>query len=187
MPEGTEPRARRWAQISSPALADGSGIVRRGRRANIRRGYVSVPPIGALAVARSRMNAGPARSVNALSGPGLDGFVADRTPAKDQIPFLRATPGLTFRVIMGEEVRGAVGNGVIHPHMALKPLVQVPSLRNVDRNPHPVLGLPGINVITWQRTESSVERINLVLVTLPGLARPRNGRRSLASLFPATT
>jgi hypothetical protein len=48
---------------------------------------------------------------------------------------------------MDMDMRSAVPNGVIHRHMTLKALVQIPGLSNVDGNPTAVLGLSGIYVI----------------------------------------
>jgi hypothetical protein len=50
--------------------------------------------------------------------------------------------------------------------------MQVPRLRNIDRDPTSLLGLPRINVIARQRAEGSVEGIILVLIRFPGLASP---------------
>jgi hypothetical protein len=44
---------------------------------------------------------------------------------------------------MGMEMSCAMGNGVVHPHVPLEPLVQIASLSNVDRNPSAILGLFG--------------------------------------------
>jgi hypothetical protein len=73
---------------------------------------------------------------------------------------------------MGVEMSCAFANGVLHPHVALKALVQIARLSNVDRNPTPILGLSGVDVIAGQRLKRRVQGINLVLVLLPGLARP---------------
>jgi hypothetical protein len=42
---------------------------------------------------------------------------------------------------MGMEMSSAMGNGVVHPHVPLEPLVQIASLSNVDRNPSAILSL----------------------------------------------
>ena len=73
---------------------------------------------------------------------------------------------------MGMQMGCAMGNGVVHPHVPLKPLVQIASLSNVDRNPSAILSLPGIDVQTRQWLESSVQGIDRVLITLSGLPRP---------------
>ncbi len=73
---------------------------------------------------------------------------------------------------MGMEMSCAISNGVLHPHVPLEPLVQVAGLSDVDRNPIPVLGLSGVDVIARQRLESGIQGINLVWILLPGLARP---------------
>ena len=68
---------------------------------------------------------------------------------------------------MGVEMGCAIGNGVVHSHVPLKPLVQVARLRNVDRNPTPIFVLFGIDVITGQRLERSIQGMSLVLILLP--------------------
>jgi hypothetical protein len=73
---------------------------------------------------------------------------------------------------MGMEMSCAMGNGVVHPHVPLKPLVQIASLSNVDRNPIAILSLSGIDVQAGQWLESSVQGIDRVLITLPGLPGP---------------
>ena len=69
-------------------------------------------------------------------------------------------------------MRSAIRNGVTRRHATLKSLVQISRLSNVDGNPTTVLGLFGINVIAWQRPESSVNGMNLVLIPLAGLPEP---------------
>ena len=73
---------------------------------------------------------------------------------------------------MGMEMSCAMGNGVVHSHVPLKPLVQIASLSNVDRTPTAILSLSGIDVQAGQRLESSVQGIDHVLITLPGLPGP---------------
>ena len=73
---------------------------------------------------------------------------------------------------MDMNVRGAVLNGVVHPHVTFEPLVQVASLRYVDRNPIPILVLFRVNVIAGQSLEGAVYGINLILIFLPGVAEP---------------
>ena len=68
---------------------------------------------------------------------------------------------------MGVEMSCAIGNGVVHSHVPLEPLVQVASLRNVDRNPTSILGLLGIDVISGQGLECSVQGVNLVWILFP--------------------
>ena len=82
---------------------------------------------------------------------------------------------------MDMDMRGAIRNGVSLRHVTLKSLVQSSSLSDVDRNPTAVLGLFGINVIAWQRPESSVKGTNLVLILGAGLPGPTDkwGRRAL--------
>ena len=97
-------------------------------------------------------------------------------PAEDKIPFLRASGGLTSGTIMDMDVRGAIRHGVSQRHVTLKSLVKISSLSGIDGNPTPVLGLPGINVVAWKRSESSVNRMNLVLILLAGLSWPTHQR-----------
>ena len=82
---------------------------------------------------------------------------------------------------MDMDMRSAIRNGVSQRHVTLKSLVQISRLSNVDRNPTTVLGLFGINVIAWQRPESSVNGTNLVLILVAGLPGPTDkwGRRAL--------
>ena len=88
---------------------------------------------------------------------------------------------------MGMEISGAVGDGVVHSHVPLKPLVQVAGLRDIDRNPTPILGLSGIDINTGQCLECSVQRINLELILLPGLPRPVDVSRRCVFRLPVTT
>jgi hypothetical protein len=82
---------------------------------------------------------------------------------------------------MDMDVRSAIRHGVIQRHVTLKSLVQISSLSHVDGNPTTVLGLFGINEIAWQRPESSVNGMNLVLILVAGLPGPTDewGRRAL--------
>jgi hypothetical protein len=73
---------------------------------------------------------------------------------------------------MDMDMRSAIRNGVTRRHATLKSLVQISRLSNVDGNPTTVLGLFGINVIAWQRPESSVNGMNLVLIPVAGLPEP---------------
>jgi len=107
----------------------------------------------------------------------LDHVIAGRMPPENEIPFLRASCSLTRGTIMDMDVRGAIRNGVVHRHVTLKSLVQIPSLSSIDGNPTAVLGLSGIDVIAWQRSESSVNGMNLVLILLAGLPGPTHERR----------
>lgn len=81
---------------------------------------------------------------------------------------------------MGMEMSRAIRNGVVHPHVPLKPLVQIASLSNIDRNPTAILRLSGIDVQAGQWLESSVQAVDRVLITLAGLPRPvdRSGGRA---------
>jgi hypothetical protein len=73
---------------------------------------------------------------------------------------------------MDMDMRSAMRNGVIHRHVTLKPLVQIASLGDVNGNPITALNLLGINKIAWQRPESSVNGMNLVLILVAGLPTP---------------
>jgi len=86
------------------------------------------------------------------------------------------------------KVRRAVLNGVSYPHVPLEPLVQIASLRNVDRDPSPIFGLSGIDVVSWQSLKRSLQRENLVGILLSGLTRPPNQiRRGCLLRVPVTT
>ncbi len=88
---------------------------------------------------------------------------------------------------MDMDMRSAIRNGVTHRHVTLKSLVQISRLSNVDGNPTPVLGLFGINVITWQRPESRVNGMNLVLIPIAGLPEPTDEQGLLALPLQVTT
>ena len=60
--------------------------------------------------------------------------------------FLTAARGLTRGAVMGMEMTGAIGNGVLDSHVPLQPLVQIASLSDIHRNPTAILSLPGIDV-----------------------------------------
>jgi hypothetical protein len=77
---------------------------------------------------------------------------------------------------MGVKVRGATSDGVLEFHVALESLMQVARLSDVDRSPTPVGALTGIDEITGQGTERSLEWEDLVLIFLSGLAGPDNAR-----------
>ena len=100
---------------------------------------------------------------------------------------LRASGPLTGGRIMDMDMRSAIRNGVTHRHVTLKSLVQISRLSNVDGNPTPVLGLFGINVITWQRPESRVNGMNLVLILVAGLPEPTDGQGLRALPLQVTT
>ena len=88
--------------------------------------------------------------------------------------FLSASRRLTRRGIMGMEMSRAIGDGVVHSHVPLEPLVQIAGLRDIDRNATAILGLPGINVHAGQRLERSVQGMDLELILLSGLPGPVN-------------
>ncbi len=102
----------------------------------------------------------------------FDFVIAHRLPALNQIVFLRASGSLTGDTIMDMDMRSAMRNGVIHRHVTLKPLVQIASLGDVNGNPITALNLFGINEIAWQRPESGVNGMNLVLILAVGLPTP---------------
>ena len=60
--------------------------------------------------------------------------------------FLSAARRLTRGTIMGMEISGAVGDGVVPSHVPLEPLVQIAGLRNINRNPTAVFGFSGIDI-----------------------------------------
>ena len=74
-------------------------------------------------------------------------IIAHGLPAKDKVPFLRASGSLAGGAIMDMDMGGAIRNGVIQRYTTLQSLVQVPRLSNVDGNPTAVPRLSGINVI----------------------------------------
>ena len=82
---------------------------------------------------------------------------------------------------MNVDMSSAILGGLLEFLVPLQPLVHIPGLRYVQRNPLPVLGLFGINVIAWQRPESSGNGMNLVLIPFAGLPGPTDewGRRAL--------
>lgn len=79
---------------------------------------------------------------------------------------------------MGMDMGRAVLNGVLHRHVPLQPLTQIPRLRDVDRNPSPILGLFGINEIAGCHLELGVECVNRVGIFLSRLAGPVDQVRS---------
>jgi len=88
---------------------------------------------------------------------------------------------------MGMQVGGAIGDGVIHAHMTFEPLVQVPGLRDVNRNPTPIFRLLRVDKIAGQRPEGNVQGINCVLIFLSGLPRPIHLRWGLGLDVPVMT
>ena len=101
--------------------------------------------------------------------------------------FLSAARSLARGAIMGMETSGAVGDGVGHSHMSLKPLVQVAGLRNIDRNPTAIFSSPGIDINAGQCLERSVQGINLELIPLAGLPGPVDVSRRCPLRLPVTT
>ena len=75
---------------------------------------------------------------------------------------------------MDMDMRGAMRNGVIHRHVTFKPLVQIASLGDVNGNPITALNLFGINKSAWQRLETSLNGMNLILILVAGLPTPRD-------------
>lgn len=82
--------------------------------------------------------------------------------------FLGAAGRLASGAVMGVQVGGAVLNGVIHGDVPFQPLMQIPGLRNVDRNPTAILRLPRIDKIAGQRLEGGIQGEHLVEILLPG-------------------
>lgn len=85
------------------------------------------------------------------------------------------------------QMRCAIGDGVIQPYVPLKPLMQISSLCDVDRNPIAVLGLPGIDVIAGQRLELGIKGKDLVLIFVAREAEPTAGTGRCAFLVRVTT
>ena len=67
----------------------------------------------------------------------------------DQVPFLPASGRLTSRSDMDMDVSCAMLNGPILMLDALKSLVKVSGLSDINRNPLAALRLFGKNVIGW--------------------------------------
>jgi hypothetical protein len=88
---------------------------------------------------------------------------------------------------MDMDMRSAMRNGVIQRHVTLKPLVQISRLGDVKGNPTTVLGLFGVNEVAWQRLESSLNGMDLVLVPIAGLPKPTDQWRRRALRVWATT
>ena len=86
--------------------------------------------------------------------------------------FFSASGSLTAGREINMDMRGTIRDGVIRRHVTLKPLVHISSLSNIDRKPTAVLGLFGINEISWQRPESFVNGMNLVGIRFAGLPGP---------------
>ena len=84
---------------------------------------------------------------------------------------------------MGMKMGRAVLNGVIQMNMALQPLVQIASLRNVNRNPRSILCLSGVDVISGQWLKSGIQRVDFVGILLSRLPWPVDqGRRGTLRL-----
>jgi hypothetical protein len=124
---------------------------------------------------------------NAPAALRLNWIIAHRFPPKNQVPFFAAAGRLPSGAIVDVDVGGAVGDCVFHLHMTFEPLMQVPCLRDVDRNPSPIPGLAGIDIIARQWLKGSINRIAFVLVFLAGLARPMNRGRREGLRLPVTT
>jgi len=117
----------------------------------------------------------------------FDRVIAYRPPAENEIVFLCAAGPLTGGRIVDMDMRSAIRHGVTHRHVTLQSLVQISGLSNVDGDPTAVLGLSGINVIAWQRPESSVNGVNFVLILVAGLPEPTDGHRLRALRLKVTT
>ena len=106
-----------------------------------------VPPDGYYELAKARTPIRPGYDNTAPAWSIFRWVVANRLPAVNQVPFFRVAGSLTNVVEVDMDMRRAVLDRVILAHMPFKPLVHIASLRHVDRNPSPVLGLSGINEI----------------------------------------
>ena len=98
----------------------------------------------------------------------------------DEVLFLRAASAWTGIAIMSMEMRRAVRDGVLQFQVTLQPLVQIPGLRNVNGNPITVRQQFGVNVNARQRSEGSVQGMNVEAIFFAGLPGPivRVGRAS---------
>ena len=85
------------------------------------------------------------------------------------------------------DVSRAIVGGVLQLLMPLQSLVHVPGLRYVKRNPLPLFGLFGIDVIAWHGRERSFKGIDRVLILLSRLARPTDRIQSRALRLLAAT
>lgn len=109
---------------------------------------------------------------------GFDSLVTFRLPEEEQVSFLATARGLTRRTIVRVEMRRSVIHGVAQVHMALQALVQIAGLRNVNRKPLPIFSLLGVDIISRQGLESSVQGVNLVSILSPRLPGPVDKNRS---------
>ena len=117
----------------------------------------------------------------------LEQVVAHRAPAVNEILFLRTARTLSRVAIVGMKMRRAIRNGILEVNVSLKPLMQVPRLRNVDGRPVAVGQLFGIDVNTGQRAESRVQRIDREGILCAGLTGPiEGGRQCVARMRVAT-
>ena len=79
--------------------------------------------------------------------------------------------------IMGVDVGGAIGHGIVDPDVAFEALVQAAGLSDIDGNPSTVLTLPGIDVVAGQWLEGGIEGRDSVFVLFSRLADPVGGRQ----------
>ena len=85
------------------------------------------------------------------------------------------------------EMRRAIQDGILHGHVSLQPLMQVPRLRNVDGRPIAIRQLAGINVNPGQRAEGGVQRKDRERIFFAGLPGPIvGGGRGLVRVGVAT-
>ena len=98
--------------------------------------------------------------------------VAHGAPAANEILFLRTARTLSRVTVVGMEMRRAIRYGILERNVSLKPLMQVPRLRNVDGRPIAFGQLFGIDVNTGQRAEGGVQRMDPEGVLRPGLTWP---------------
>ena len=99
-------------------------------------------------------------------------FIARRLPEQNQIPLFSASGGLTAGREINMDMGRPILGGVLQFLMPLQSLVHISGLSYVERNPLPILGFFGIDVISWHRSEDSINGMNLVLILLAGLPRP---------------
>jgi hypothetical protein len=161
-------------QVTAHRSISRYGIVKRA----------SVAPMPGRATTSNDNRSSPLRYLGGALRSVFHHVIAHRFPAKNKIAFLTASRGLSSGTIMGMDVGGAMGNGVINAHMALQPLMHATGLCNIDRNPAPILALHRVNKVAGQRLEGSVNGIDLILILRSRLAGPIDAIRRCALRFP---
>jgi hypothetical protein len=99
-------------------------------------------------------------------------IVAHGPPAVDQVLFFHAPGRRTSRAVMHMQMRGAICDRLPKRHMSLQPLMQIPTLRNVDWTPVAIGQLFRVNVNSRRRFEHRFQRVNFVGISRPGLSGP---------------